>query len=219
MISILIPWRSQDPYRVAAWEYNRRRWETLGVQLCVADDDRTTGPFSLARAVNKARKDAAGEHLAIFGADHIPPDQDRLDWIFARLHRHPWTTVYATTRIFSSVSTERILRGLVPTAAMSSHLIHMCEGVVALRAEVWDDVGGMDERFEGWGAEDTAFKATLRALYPDGHDDGVGEAWALWHPDRHGTPELTAANIARCTEYETAAREGRMREFLEARHG
>ena len=215
MISILLPWRSDDPYRVAAWNYNRTRWEALGVQLCVADDDRTEGPFSLARAVNKARRQASGEHLAIFGADHIPPGPDRLAWIAGRLEQHPWTAVHALTRIFSPAWTGRIVRGQTPSAAMSAHVIYACEGIIALRADVWDDVGGFDERFEGWGAEDVAFKVMLRSLYPDGCEGGEGEAWALWHPDRHGTAELTAANIARCTEYETAAREGRMREYIE----
>lgn len=215
MISVLIPWRSQDLHRILAWDYNRARWEASGVQLCVADDDRTEGPFSLARAVNKARRQATGEYLAIFGADHIPPTPDKLAWIADRLRQHPWTAVYALTRIFAPDRTARILRGQLPTPVMKSHVIHACEGIVALRAEVWDDVGGMDERFEGWGAEDTAFKAVLFALYPDGRGDGVGEAWALWHPDRHGTPEMTAANIARCTDYQTAAREGRMREYIE----
>lgn len=219
-LSVLLPWRSDDPHRIAAWDHNRPRWEALGVQLCVSDDGRTGGPFSLARAVNKARRQATGQHLAVFGADHVPPDQDRLAWIFARLNRHPWTMVYAATRIFSPMSTQRILAGRTPSPAMDSHLIGMCEGIFAVRADVWDDVGGFDERFVGWGAEDTAFKTMLRALHPGGRLDGVGEAWALWHPDRHGTAELTAANVARCTEYETAAREGRMREYLqEVRHG
>lgn len=219
MISILLPWRSNDPHRIAAWEFNRQRWARLGIELCVSDDGRTDGPFSLARAVNRARRQATGEILAIFGADHIPPDRDRLEWLYAKLTRHPWTAVYASTRIFSPASTARVLRGETPGAGMESLFIGMCEGIVALRASVWDDVGGMDERFEGWGAEDTAFKVMLRALHPDA-GDGHGEAWALWHPDRHGTAELTAANIARCTEYETAAREGRMREYLEeARRG
>lgn len=221
MISVLIPWRSDDPDRVRAWDFNRPRWDSLDVQLCVADDNRSEGPFSVARAVNRARKMAAGDILAVFGADHIPPDPARLGWIADRLQEHPWTMVYSATRIFSREGTARALAGLPldVAACMGSTHIAMCEGIVALRAQVWDDVGGFDERFEGWGSEDSAFKVVLHALYPAGRTDGNGEAWALWHTDRHGTAEMTAANIARCTEYETAAREGRMREYLKEVRG
>lgn len=215
MISVLIPWRSDDEDRIRAWHYNRLRWQNLPVQLCVADDGRTEGPFSVARAVNRARRQATSGILAIFGADHIPPDLGRLAWIEDRLAERPWSAVYAGTRVIGRNDTDRVLRGLPPGlfAETRGHLIAMCEGIIAVRASVWDDLGGMDERFVGWGAEDTAFKVALRALYPDG-GAGEGETWALWHPDRHGTTELTAANIARCTEYETAAREGRMRDYL-----
>lgn len=218
MISILLPWRSNDPHRVRAWDYNRPRWQALDVQLCMADDGRAEGPFSLTRAVNRARKLARGSIFAIYGADHIPPDPQRLAWIAERLTVHPWTAVYAGTVILNPQGTERVLAGLDPriVAEIRSYKVHMCEGIIAVRADVWDDVGGMDENFEGWGAEDVAFKHALRALYPGGRDDGEGDVLALWHHDRHGTEELTAANNARCAEYEQAAREGRMREHLKA---
>ena len=105
-------------------------------------------------------------------------------------------------------------------AVFGSHQIAMCQGIVAMRSDVFDDIGGYDEAFVGWGAEDTALLTVLGALYPDGRASGYGETLALWHPDRHGTEQMTAANIARCTGYEHAAAQGRMREYLEeARRG
>lgn len=223
-LSVLIPWRSEEPSRVAAWAFNRARWSRLEplIQVCVADDGRTEGPFSVSRAVNRARREATGDQLVIFGADHLPPDYDRINWIIRRLHRNPWTLVYAATRVLNQAGAARVLQGLMrpeDAAELRFDWVGCCYGILALRADVWDDVGGMDERFEGWGAEDTAFRVALQALHPAGVGVGEGEAIAFWHPD---VPrgELTQANVARYGEYETAAKAGRMREYLkEARHG
>ncbi len=216
-LSVLIPWRSEQPDRVAAWNFNRARWDKSALQVCVADDGRTEGTFSVARAVNRARRQATGDALVIYGADHIPPDSERIAWILTRLQRFPWTLVYAATRAINEGGTYRVLhQGMAAefAAEMRFTWVGCCYGIIAMRSEVFDDVGGMDERFEGWGAEDTALRVALQALHPAGVGVGAGEVATLWHPD---TPrnELTQANIARYDEYETAAKAGRMREYLQ----
>lgn len=217
MISVLIPWRSTDPDRIRAWRYNLRLWRRLPVELCVADDGRE-GAFSVARAVNRARRMASGDMLAVFGADHIP-DATKLEWIADRLSALPWTGVYAGTQLLSPAGTRLILHGMpvAPVARAYAYRIDMCLGIVAVRAEVWDDTGGMDERFIGWGAEDVAHRLALASLYPDGRGDGEGDVVTMWHPlaPRDETP----TNNARYQEYEKAANEGRMREYLREVHG
>jgi len=214
MISVLVPWRSTDEHRIRAWHYNRLRWQGLDVQLCVSSDGRTEGPFSVARALNRARQQAAGDVLAMFGADHIPPAPEKLAWIAARLEASPWTAVYAGTLVLGENDTARVLGGATPElyAETRAHRIGMCEGILAMRADVWDDVGGEDERFEGWGSEDTAFRVALAALYPNGRPDGEGDVIALWHAE--APRDQTPANIARCDEYMAAASAGRMRDYL-----
>ena len=215
MISVIVPWRSADPHRIAAWDHVRPLWHELGVDLCVADDGRTEGPFSVSRAQNRARALARTDRLLMYGADQLPPTPERLAWIEARLDRHPWTAVYATTRIYWQEATAHIINGLSPAMFIKwSHLICMCTGILAMRTDVWDDLGGMDERFAGWGAEDTALRFALRTLHPAGNDAGEGELWSLWHPD---TPRdaLTAANSSMVAEYERAAARGELREYLQ----
>jgi hypothetical protein len=217
-LSVLVPWRSSDPDRVRAWDFNRPRWGRLPVQLCVADDGRTEGVFSVARALNRAREEATGDALAVFGADHLPPDSGRLAWILDRLERYPWTGVYAATRVINQAGTARVFDdGMPPEVAsiLRFDWVGCCYGIIATRADVWDDVGGFDERFEGWGAEDTAFREALAALHPDGRSDGEGEAVAFWHAD--APRDQTEANVARFNEYARAAREGWMRQYLQER--
>jgi len=218
-LSVLIPWRSNDPDRIRGWDYCRSLWERLPVELCVADDGVTDGPFSLSRAINRAQRQATGDAYAIFGADHIP-DPNRIDWIVDRLQRHPWTAVYAGTQVLSPTATALVIRtGMHPAIAArkaGSHWIGMCMGVVAVRADAWIP---MDPRFAGWGCEDTAHRLALATLYPEGNPDGEGDVYTVWHPDRHGTEELTERNYQLYREYEEAAAEGRMREYLQEAYG
>lgn len=221
MISVLIPWRSQEPERIRAWDFARPRWERLDVELCVADDGYESGRFSVARAINRARAKATGNVLVMYGADHLPPDPQRLAWIVDKLATHPWTAVYASVRILSSYGTELLFRDAHPALieAHTATTIAMCTGILAMRTDVFDDIGGMDERFRGWGAEDSALRLVLRTLYPDGNDIGEGELWSLWHREAP-RDELTATNAAMVHNgYEVAAKQGWLREYLLGVHG
>jgi hypothetical protein len=185
-----------------------------GVQVCVGLDD-GAGPFNCAQAQNRARSVATGDILLMYGADQIPPSPDELAWIVDRMQRHPWTAVYATTRDLSQYATLRVLHGGADPRSLSDlgRHIGMCTGILAIRPNVWDAVGGMDERFCGWGAEDTAFRLALRTLYPDGNDVGEGTLLTLWHPPE--PRDRTPANMHLYAEYVHAAGRGELREYLQ----
>ena len=219
MISVLIPWRSQDPQRVAVWDFLRHLWAGVDVQLCVTDDG-LQGRFSYAAGANRCRQFATGDMLLLYGADQMPPTPEKLDWIRERLARMPWTGVYAQTRVYSEFATRMLMVGS-PLARFEHQSITapVAEGIVAVRADVFDDVGGMDPRFRGWGAEDVAFRFALKTLHPTGDLVGEGMSHTLFH---HAEPwdELTTANNKLFIQYQAAAAQGRLREFLEeARHG
>lgn len=59
-------------------------------------------------------------------------------------------------------------------------------GVIVFPRRVWDDVQGYDERFEGWGFEDTAMLWAVDAL-STGWVRLVGKLWHLWHQPSTGT--------------------------------
>jgi hypothetical protein len=54
-------------------------------------------------------------------------------------------------------------------------------GIVVVPREAFYLVGGYDERYEGWGADDIAFGLSLETLYGP-HLRYPGEAIHLWHP-------------------------------------
>lgn len=61
-------------------------------------------------------------------------------------------------------------------------------GAYVIKKSVWQDLGGMDEGFIGWGAEDDAFHLTcknngIRVKYTEGYD------YHLYHPAYRVTSE------------------------------
>ena len=56
--------------------------------------------------------------------------------------------------------------------------------VSALHRELWDEIGGFDERFQGWGFEDLCF---MHAAGQVGSVNRVpGIVYHLWHPRPEG---------------------------------
>jgi hypothetical protein len=214
VISVLIPWRSDDPARVEAWAYLRGLWAQADVELCSTSDG-LDGRFSYAAGANRCRTLATGEHLLLYGADQLPPTPGKLDWIRQRLKAMPWTGVYAETRVYSRRATRKIMDGL-PLSALRNMFATapVAEGIIAVRADVFDDLRGMDERFRGWGAEDVAFRFALKTLHPSGELAGEGISHTLFH-EPQPWDELTTANNQLFVKYQLAAAAGRLREFLQ----
>jgi hypothetical protein len=85
------------------------------------------------------------------------PDGKAVIWAQEQLLRHPWIRLYDRVSYASRPATELIMRHW--TVAMTGTDWHTeyapCDGVLAIRRTAWDLVSGMDERYEGWGYEDT----------------------------------------------------------------
>lgn len=83
----------------------------------------------------------------------------------------------------------------------------MVSSVVIVPRRLWDEIGGFDETFRGWGYEDTAFDAAART-FGDGTLRLRGEVWHLWHPTaregKPGSPEWRL-NSTRGARYRAAA--------------
>jgi hypothetical protein len=86
-----------------------------------------------------------------------------------------------------------------------------------VRADVWDDIGGIDERFVGWGGEDIAFGVALRCLYGPPLEVR-GALTHFWHPHAAGRSRqmpVTETSAKLMAAYQHAAfQPERMREVL-----
>jgi hypothetical protein len=216
MLSVLTPVRLADPHRRAVHRHTSAAWSRLGVQQCVAHHD-GPGPFNISKAINAARAMAAGDRLLVMGCDHLPPDRDGLDRIHDALDEHPWLGVYAATEQLDRRSTFRVmLEHADPATRVVERRLERCTGILAMRADVFDDLGGYPEAFTGWGYEDTAVRTALATLHGDPPAPPLPVLRSLWHPKAPRTTKQH--NRHRYAEFAAAAGDPtRMREVL-ARH-
>lgn len=187
LIVVLVPWRGGERLRERNWKLTRPHLEALGYPLFLGD---RVGPWSRAAACNAAAAAAGDWDVAVIAdADTIPEPEPvrRAVGIAAetggavRPHDKLWRLRHSTTPIIAR-------RG--PSAIGPQHTTgtHLGGGLLVVARSGWDRVGGFDERFVGWGHEDSAFNH--RVLAAASWRQIEGNAWHLWHPSpKPASPE------------------------------
>lgn len=201
-LSVLIPYRPDTTHRERIYHYTSRLWKDTGVEVIYADDGLSGPLFSFPKAINAARRKATGNCFLSYSVDALPPDPKVLTALAARLKAIPWIAGWRGQIRFNEPQTESLLAGLTP-----AHVGHPAGGIcigkealVAVRADVWDTLGGYDEAFVGWGPEDKAWHLALTTLFPTGVDWPSGDLWqSLWHPSTPRT--MLETNVALFKEY------------------
>lgn len=187
-ISILVPFNAapgSDRERI--WEWLRRYWrhELPQAEIIVGRDCRT--PFSKTAAVNEAATRASGDILVILDADaymdgEVLTDAAREIRHARRTGRRLWLVPYRRFYRLSRRATIRILvsspwrprRQPLPPKPFDldgaagdkpNYGHHYAAMAMVLPREAFDELGGMDERFCGWGAEDISFMRALDTIY------------------------------------------------------
>jgi hypothetical protein len=199
-LSVLVPFRGDGYWRDQAWDYCLEQWLATGIDVAVGEHP-GTGPFNIARAFNDAASQASGDHLFLIGADTIP-DPARITEVDVLLETYPWVPGYSRTGVYGLDATEAIYAGADPDTQDFEHLYYVCTGILGVRAEAWAEIGGMDERFNGWGYEDNALRTMLTTLYGEPPSPDA-TARCLYHPPQ-GRAEVHA-NRMLYSRYEQAA--------------
>lgn len=211
-ISVLIPLGATPDdagkHRAEVWRWCSRQWDLMRnrglVDEIIIGVDALFGrpsfnapppaqsnvgsvhPFSVARALNDAARHAHGEHFLLFGADHVP-DPKALEWATHQLRGYAFARIYDRVAYATEAATRLILHGtaLPPDAADWNEVSAPCPGVLGVRRDAFESAGGLDERFEGWGYEDTAFLETLQRTHTNGLRGTMGPSGyvlrELWH--------------------------------------
>lgn len=186
---VLVPWRP-EPSRMGPWYLVSQHLEQLGLPLVVADSD--TAVFSIGRAFNAAAVQAGNWDRAVFSeADAWVA----LDQMRAGLEVGGFVYCYDSHLKLTLAETgEYLAIGRLPdreAAAASS--FYGSNGIRVIDRELWEQAGGYDPEFIGWGAEDNDMAYRMRRLVEPTRIRGVmyemehhrdDEYWEARHANR-----------------------------------
>jgi hypothetical protein len=207
----LVPRRADGGLRDQLWAWCRRRWEAEMPDVPIYEGHHTEGPFNRSAAINHAARlaDADGhwDVAIVIDADVFLPIPN-VRAAIASAGEGMVTWAHRRWRNIAERHLKRLLAdpdpyGQVPAAARDMDLIVDVTNpiswscCVAIPRSTFDDMGGFDERFRGWGFEDGAWAALVRALYPWNRIDG--DMYHLDHPRSDeriilGEPRSTASS-------------------------
>jgi predicted glycosyltransferase involved in capsule biosynthesis len=188
IMSLLIPFRDTGD-RKQQLEWLQKRWEKLfpEAEIIICEDD-GKDPFSKTIAVNNAYKKANSDILAIVDAD-VWVEPKILIEAAEHIRKNPnsWVQPCNTVYRINKEKTFNIVEFTpdVPFPIIKEEDTERITGVVGLVAvfsrEQFEYCGGMDERFRGWGWEDTAWNTMLNILFSKAESwDNI--VYHLWHP-------------------------------------
>jgi glycosyltransferase involved in cell wall biosynthesis len=171
------------------------------------------GPFNKSWGLNIAARNASYDVLATMDADMIMPAEGFARALAVCRDHFDAVNPYSGLVDLDEAETGAILRGergigdiqreLVQDRLPQGERVCFCGGICVFRREVYFALGGMDERFLGWGGEDDAMSVNLER-----HTDRIAVqrdtlAYHLWHPrspGRYQHPHYRH-NLALATHY------------------
>ncbi len=191
---LLVPRRDDGGPRDRLWAWCRARWERYCPDLPIYEGHHDDGPFNRSAAINRAAAaadlDGRWDQAVVIDSDIFvkvsqvraaiarAAETGRVTWSHRRwrgLTEHWTERIVADQRDFGpEIDTDDMDVYVQQTNPIS----WSCCFVVP-RA-VWDDLGGFDERFSGWGFEDMAWQAVVKGLY--GFERIEADVYHLWHP-------------------------------------
>jgi hypothetical protein len=205
-VAAVIPWRPGRPDRSAHHVTVRRHLREVLPHAVHMDADSGHPKFSRAGSRNHGVRLAAEsgcDVVVLCDADTLVEREPLLDAVEAcqdGVMHLPYTRYRSLTRT-------GLAQYEAGTALLDCDVDHDHEGatggVIVIRVDAWWRAGGMDERFQGWGHEDAAFRLAADTLLgPTVRHPGA--IHHLWHAREWnlGSPEFraNAAHMERYTE-------------------
>jgi predicted glycosyltransferase involved in capsule biosynthesis len=222
-ISALIPYKPDHGRRDLIWSLVRRRYEQLmpQVELCLGSDDHEL--FCRAKAINAAARRATGDILMLVDIDLVF-ETELLDRVLATIHSEPWVIPFTNAYRLTRQATDRWLENGLPETItfdrreIESDQVFNGAYLNVMTRSCFETVGGLDERFIGYGFEDMALAFSLDTLCGT-HYRTVGNIYHLWHPWAEILHPHYQDNLALYRRYTEAAGDAaQMRTLIKERH-
>lgn len=209
-VSILIPFASDDPWRIDARNYVGAWYEALGYDVSFGA---SPDPWRKAVAVAHAARNSTADVFVVADADCLCFGAGVAPAIAAVETGAAWAVPHLMVHRLDQPATEAVYAGADPAATTGRtqrpYKGFAGGGIVVIRREVWDQIP-LDPRFAGWGGEDSAWALALTTLAgPPVRFDAA--LFHLWHPPpermtrRWGSPSSRTLEI----RYKRAARSSR----------
>lgn len=178
---LIIPWRDIDcRYRQCHFDF-LCNYYSKDFNIVIGDND---GEFNRSAARNAGVRKSTSDISIIVDADnYIPLDQIHLaiekankkDLLVKPFFMFGYLTKKSTNYFYDYGMFEDAPEFMNPPSP------NFTGGAYVIKKKIWESLGGMDEEFIGWGAEDDAFHILCKnklgkIVYIDGYD------YHLYHP-------------------------------------
>lgn len=199
---ILVPRRDDNGARDALWAWTRAWWEREQSHMPIIEGHHTEGLFNRSAAVNTASRLAGDWDVAVLIDSDVLCHPQRVKDAVELANRTVRLVLPHTVRFDLSNGGSHTVRqgnpndllGLegddIPSVKWRRRNVRFAysdenghpsvSSVVVIPRRLWDDIGGFDEYFRGWGQEDTAFAAAAETF--GGITRMPGAVWHFWHP-------------------------------------
>lgn len=184
-IAVLVPRRSDGGHRDRLWEFARAWWLRQHPDWPIFEGESPIGPFNRAAAINDAARKAGDWTVALIIDSDIIANPDAVAEIVEVAEATDRFCVSHTRRVMlDEQMTERILDGYVGPWEQRRQRVwtDSCSCCVAVSRTLFDKLGGFDEKFIGWGFEDSAF-ALLATVESGPIYYAPSTLFHLWHPE------------------------------------
>lgn len=210
-VSVLIPFASEDPWRVDARDYVAAWYEALGYDVIIGG---CPDPWRKAVAVAHAARNSTADVFVVADADCLCASTVGVAPAIAAVETGAaWAVPHLMVHRLDQPATEAVYNGTDPAATTSRtqrpYKGFAGGGLVAVSRDVWEQIP-LDPRFVGWGGEDSSWAMALTTLAgpPVRYD---ADLFHLWHPPpermsrRWGSPSSRTLEL----RYKRAARSSR----------
>lgn len=209
-IPVIVPYRSDNGARAENWMYIQAfYWDNLkwaDRYIGVSPD----GPFNISAARNHGAEQAGDWDVAIFADADSFVDADTLETAVA-VARKTQQVVLPHSRWVNVRDEERhpfLVEGWLPFDPERTVYGGTRGSLYVIPRAAFEAVNGFDERFRGWGWEDTAFHKAVEGLYMP-FIQFEGNVWHLEHERpsadvNRGFDEDAIRNRSHFRKYQTA---------------
>lgn len=181
-IVMLVPRRSDGGRRDELWAWCRAWWETH-TDWPIIEGTHDHGPFNRSAAINRAAEQAGDWDVAlIVDSDSFTHPTQALDAAETAHRTGQVTFAYDRFCYLDRAMSDRVMSGYTGNwwAGVEWTMTGTCSSLLAVPRGPWDQMGGADEGFVGWGGEDVAISLMLQT-FGRGMNRIHGDVWHLWH--------------------------------------